>query len=408
MSDTRAYFFSFSPMKLRLERENVEQQFRGLDAEANLRNRRDRLPQLLQRIRQTPMEHLDELIASLSNVDVKVLMFDMPFDQESTETRGKINRIFLARYSPNIGAMAWNLFQDAYENPYVRDLLQLIYVSDPDHFLHFEVTDLEMIANAVNLKKGLIIGFSEQLVISKDSSKSLLDRWRVRKQSPLEKQLVRKMLERSLQTDDVMDRDGARQITVYLDLFELMDYKSLLKIYLETRNYQQFQMPIMKHAISRLYDPRERAEEWDFLSLSTMDEVHRWLIQGDLEQMFENDGDNRRFMYWKLFIHEMYRVDRLQRPDAAIMYFRDFVVVEFGKIGAAYFYFRVGFTLYMEDIVERRRFHVRSMNVKESMLKNRELYFDGKPLFIDKLHHVGDWEYPFMRFLERCLQGDYR
>lgn len=84
------------------------------------------------------------------------------------------------------------------------------------------------------------------------------------------------------------------------------------------------------------------------------------------------------------------------------MDFSSFVVVEFGKIGAAYFYHREGFyKVILKSVNNRRRRKVDHFKYKEAY------YFDGYKLFINKLDHHKNWSNRFDQYMLQYLRGNF-
>ena len=99
----------------------------------------------------------------------------------------------------------------------------------------------------------------------------------------------------------------------------------------------------MNQGIQKLGDPRHQIRSWQFLSKDELEQVKLWVMQQDLESFFGLFHDNERFDYWKRFLKYMRDVHSYKDIQVLCMDFSSFVVVEFGKIGAAYFYHREGF-----------------------------------------------------------------
>ena len=181
------------------------------------------------------------------------------------------------------------------------------------------------------------------------------------------------------------------------------DYKTLMKLYIEARDYKDFHQTIMQEAIHRLYDPNERIDDWTFLSEKGLDQVKRWLMFNELKKFFDNDSNSKRFDYWKRYFDYMENVIPLKTPLVAFIYFENFVVVEFGKIGAAYIYYKEGFEKYILTQLKNSFFKYAGESKKESLLKRTESFIGNDKLFIDKYHHQGNWQERFDKRMSRLL-----
>ena len=124
--------------------------------------------------------------------------------------------------------------------------------------------------------------------------------------------------------------------------------------------------------------------------------MKKWLYANELKKFFDSDINSDRFEYWKRFIDYMENVIPLKSPLVAFIYFSDFVVVEFGEMGAAYFYHREGFEKLILPRTKDYKFrNTSSKATKESMLKEQSKELNGLSLFINKLAHRGRWQRRF-------------
>lgn len=105
----------------------------------------------------------------------------------------------------------------------------------------------------------------------------------------------------------------------------------------------------------------------------------------------------------------MQDVELVQDPMIAFIHFDNFVVVEYGQMGAAYFYHREGFEKIIRPISTSPTFrNSRSRSNKESMLKVPESSRAGVQLFIEKLgHHGRSWDDKFDSYMRQYLNGRF-
>jgi hypothetical protein len=391
------HLFSFHPSKLLEERIDVEKKFSNLEESVVKIRSRMNLPKLLEKIRKVHMKDLSIFIETLSRMDIMLLIYEYPFREESHETKMKINEILTSKYISLVGTTAWNIFQHDINDSYLNNLIKRSYEKEKDTFLNIDNNFLEPMGRAIQDKDGIINGLVKYLVTTKHMFREVLSRWKIKKGSVLEGKLISNMLIKGLFSDFIVKRDGAENIAAILQQYPMEEYKKLIKIYIEARNRDGFNVVLMNQAIKRLLDPRERLDDWTFLSEAALAEVKKWLIGNKLKRFFENDSNSKRFDYWKRYIDYMEEVTPLKVPLVAFIYFKNFVVVEFGNIGnAAYFYHKDGF----EEIILQRTHssdfrNTRSIQKKESLLKEPESYYKGKKLFITKMAHSGNWQYRF-------------
>jgi hypothetical protein len=410
MQNSNFFFhFTFTPTKLKTERTIVEKKFKDIEKEIAIGGGRKRLPELLERIRLTSIEELPSFVEKLTKMDIRILIYEYPFPNESKATRHKINEILTARYTSLVGRTAWELFQHDTSDEFLQDLIRGAFVREPESFVGMSEGFLKLFKNAIESSDSIVNGLTPFFLKSKSRAVELLKGFKVKEGSLLEAEITKKMFLEGLQENFIIKRDGEEFVSRKLQQYPTNDYKEMLKVYIEPRDYDEFHPSIMNDAIKfRLGDPRTKGEEWSFLSKDAFSQVKRWVLRQNLEEIFAGDADNKRFNYWKRFIRYMDDVELLKEPKVAFIYFKQFVVVEFGNIGAAYFYHVDGFEKHIYPIKNSSRFkHTRSMQSRESMLKIKDEKFKGDKLFIDRLLHIpwNNWEPKFDKKMQIYLSG---
>ncbi|MCM3691480.1 hypothetical protein M3189_09150 [Neobacillus niacini] len=402
------YHFAFKPIKLTEERKKLEKQFKDIDKDIALTRSATQLPKLLERIRVTAFDKLIELAATMTKMDIRLLIYEYPYPKEKAETRRKINKILSTRYTSLVGRTAWELFQHDISDVFLQELIRDSFKRESDSFIGIKEEFIPFFDKAMKNSSGIIDGFIPFLVKRKTKSELLFKECKIKKDSILEHSMLKKMFLGGLQEDFIINRDGEEFVSKSLEKFSKDEYKLILKVYLEARGFEEFHPSILHDATKfRLGDPREQEEEWDFLSEKALIQVKRWVIQKNLIEIFASDSDNNRFNYWKRFIKYMDDVELIKNPKVAFIYFKDFVVVEFGNIGAAYFYHKNGFERFIAPVKNSRQFRIsRSNSAKEDMLKERVPEKNGTPLFINKLDHRGQiWKRRFDEQMQKYLNS---
>ncbi|MDG4658197.1 hypothetical protein P6P90_15300 [Ectobacillus antri] len=400
------HHFTFKPKKLLEERIRVEKQFEDIDKDIALHRSHTQLPKLLEKIRNTAFDKIADLAQSLTKVDIRLLVYEYPYPDEESKTRRKINKILTTRYTGVVGKTAWDLFQQDISDPFLQELIRDSYFKEPQTFLGIKEEMLAPFRKAMENKLSIIEGLIPHMLKSNIKTEQILKEWKVKSDSVLEGALLKGMFQRGLHKDFIISRDGETYIAKCLETFSMGEYKMLLKIYIEARSYEEFHPTIMHDATKyRIGDPREKQELWNFLSYDAFQQVKKWAIQKNLIKIFESDPDNKRLMYWKTFIRYMDDVHLINEPKVAFIYFREFVVVEFGNIGAAYFYHRKGFETFILPTVKSSNFKYKGTQSRERMLKNRNYEQHGIRLFINKLDHRGYWQTKFNDQMSKYLDG---
>jgi hypothetical protein len=408
MQNSKLFFhFNFTPKKLSEERAKIEKQFKDIDKDIAISRSHTLLPKLLERIRVTSLDKIDKLVATLSKMDIRLLIYEYPYPNEKEETRNKINKILTTKYTSIVGRTAWELFQHDITDLFLQDLIRDSYMNEPETFLGIKEDLLIPVQKAMKSNGIIIDSLIPYLLRSNLMVKKILDGWKVKGESVLEHALLKKMFLEGLHDNFIISRDGEEYVSSILEKFSMDDYKKVLKIYLENRNFEKFHRSILNDAIKlRFGDPRKNEDVWNFLSSEALTQVKRWVIKQNLEEIFASDPDNKRFNYWKRFIRYMEDVELLKDPKVAFIYFNKFVVVEYGNIGAAYFYHKEGFEQFILPIKDSPGFRRKSTSVKESLFKDRNPEKIGIKLFINKLPHLGVmWKRRFDEQMQKYLSS---
>ena len=263
-NENHFHFFHFTPSKLNEERVMIEKTFKNSQRKVLKKRSQFNLPILLEAIRKLNMEDLPKFIETLRKMDVLLLIYEYPFREETSETKMKINRILGEKYINTVGRTAWALFQQDVEDPFINELLQLSFEKEKTGFLGIEPEFLEPFAYAFTAEDGIIKGFIPFLKTTKVKSREVLKKWKIKESSALEKHLFIELLAGSLTEDFVIKRDGVNFITEFFNQISSNQYKKLLKLYIEARNYKQFHFNILDQAIRRLMDPREKPGRMEF------------------------------------------------------------------------------------------------------------------------------------------------
>ncbi|MCA0757009.1 hypothetical protein KP806_18265 [Paenibacillus sp. N4] len=412
-NNTYIFNFTFTPKKLSEARKQVQKRYEDIDLLTASQISGMRLPKLLELIRRTPEAEIEALALQLKKTDIMVLLYQFPHNTESNDTQKKINLLISHRYNSMIGNYVWGIFQHDYQNIFVHDLLRRFFAVERFDFLSINNDAMiKRLTDALTNKSGVAHGLVHLFMDGNMKTEQLLKTIKIKSESPIEDFIMYQMLRECLKKDDVIRRDGESFICQLLDRYPMHQYQNIIKIYLEARDHEHFHPKILEQAIIRLHDPRERMADWAFLSESAFNEVNRWLLEIELKKFFEGDT-NRRFEYWKKYFHYISNVVQLKGrndPKVAFIYFNEFVVVEFGDMGASYFYHKRGFDRFILSQTTGTEFAGKSTRVKESLLKITDKIRNGESLFINRLRHIGPyetWTAKFTHHMQEYLDGYY-
>ncbi|SFC95255.1 hypothetical protein [Bacillus sp. UNCCL81] len=396
---SKFYHFSYTPKKLVDERIRIENKFEEIDKEIPTVSGKVKLPDLLEEIRKTKLKEIESILSSFSKLDIRILMYEYPFSNEKHEDQIKINHILTALYRSEFGKIIWKLFQEDFSNEYLNSLLKSSYSKEREKFVGMSEKESLSFGEALENKTGIVNGLIDLALNSNDKLSKVFGQWKVVKESSLERKLIEGVLLKGVKSNKIFEAEKMKQIIEYLNKMPLNVYQNILKNYIEVREYKKFDDEILKNAINRLLNPKDDDKLWNFLEDTSMNKVKKWINQAKLKEVFEQDKDNKRFEYWKRFNDFFEDVEVIRDPLVAFMYFKDFVVVEFGIMGAAYFYHKTGFDELIYPRINSFKFrNSRSNSTKENMLKETITEYQGIELYINKLTHLPVDTWPVKKF----------
>lgn len=400
--------FSFIPRKLREEREKLHNKYGDGEAYFPEEMKERFLSKLLNKIKKISFE--DEIFKkfslSLNKMEIRLLLYDFPFLNETESLNQKILKIFHFAYTSEIGINFWSRLQNNYANKDVLEFLCSVFKIEKENFLNLDTQSRKELNHLLddNFFNNLVLFFAQ-------SNQSLMDnliRFKLDEKRPLGREIIKQTILKTIVTDNVINKNGIPFILRYMSSYFEDDYKIFCKSYISNRKFDKFHYDIIKHMLTRLSDPRYKKEPWDFLDEYSIQQLINFLNLNDMKTFFEQDGDNERFNYWKKYFEIMKDFDLIKKGNILCMDFDQFVVVEFGNIGAAYFYHKRGF----DKIIKPSKKQQLSNAALISAYKNRIERLQGVPLFINRLTHYRNdmrsyWHEPFDAYMNEYLRGNF-
>lgn len=390
--------FYFKPIKLGVAVKKLKEKYQhGIDVPENIMSRK--LPDLLNRIRELPNN--DDVIIlfanGLNNFELTILTSAYPYETENEQTTKKIIKILSHRYNSLIGRRFWGHFQHRIKDENIYLILNTTFTKEDNSFLGlddvvrqnyqtvFRTTDSERVLYQL----AAFIGRENQRV---DDS---FHKYRVNNDSILANDLWIRMLELFLNETNFVEVQGEAIIVEKLKNIKLDRYKTIIQLYLGSIDYKEFNKIIMLQVIERLKDPRKDMKYWEDIPNDIVQKVKMYLFENELHEFFGKDHDNERFNYWSKYVRYVDRLKLIENPPIIAMYINNFVVVEFGEVNnAAYFYKRNGFDKFLAYKMKE--------NIKADDLKNRYANY-----YIHRLSHNRYWQSTFDRYMSDYLKGNF-
>lgn len=369
--------FHFYPKELVTESKRIEEKYKDYDDQLIGKLSIIKLPELLRAIRKLKNERsvIIEYAKTLKKLDIKILTYEYPYQDEDIETLSKVIIILNERYSRIVGRRFWTHFHLQPTDENIHSLLDKAFTQEDNTFLSLEervrtAYNHLFKSNKVLNKLAFLIG-SEKLPLNE-----AFKLWNIQKDTKLEAFLWWLILKEFIGEKWFIQKESMDEIRKRIYSLSDRRYKVLLKSYLNAYEFDDFDNLLLSDAINRLRDPRVSKQRWDTFTESEIDKVIRWLYKKELISFFEKDTKYDRFKYWKKHIRYIQKLNLIDSPPIAAMYFGEFVVVEFAETGnAAYFYKTEGFDKYMSKNLKK--------GIYESILKDKQADF-----FITKLNHT--------------------
>jgi len=384
--------FNFYPKRLNEESQRIYQKYKDADI-ATPKQIMRKLPDLLDKIRK--LKNDQEIIINFANklkpIDINILSSEYPYESEDEVTVKKIILILNVKYTRVVGKRFWSHFQHIPDDQEVQNMLGYCFNNESDDFLALKQKVRQVYTNIFNHEK-VILNIAIAVGAIKQPLLETFADWRIDQESRLAEKLWSYILFRYMRESWFITTQGADLIEEKLEYMPLSFYKQVMEQYLSANNFDDYNDQIMKQLISRLRDPREDKTQWHDMKETTISSVISWLHKHELFEFLDYD----RFDYWKKYLRYISKLEVIESPPVAAMYFDEFVVLEFGEIGnAVYFYETAGFDKHIAPKLISK--------VYESTLKDPDAHF-----FIRKLSHTkGTWHSRFDRYMTNYLNGNF-
>ncbi|CQR46609.1 hypothetical protein BN1058_00878 [Paraliobacillus sp. PM-2] len=384
--------FHFYPKELHQEAERISKKYKNAD-KVSEQLTAIKLPKLLEQIRALPNNDsvIKKFAEKLKPIDINILATEYPYEQVNKNTIRKIVLILMERYNKIVGRRFWLHFQQLPFDEEISKVLNHCFFVESNNFLGLRGYIRQAYKTIFN-SNSILSNLASEIGKERKPLEESFKEWKVAKDSRLAAELWRNILLVFIQEKWFVDTQGSTIIENKLENMPLKDYKQIINQYLAAFDFNAFHDDLLNQVISRLLDPRKNLSRWEGLSQLAVQNVRKWLFKNELFEFL----DYERFGYWKKYLRKMTDLKVIEEPPVAAMYFDDFVVLEFGKIGnAAYFYETEGFKKHLAPKLKP--------HVSVSSLKNIYASF-----YIHKLSHThNSWHSRFDDYMSHYLQGHY-
>lgn len=392
MSRSKIYpTFHYYPVALKEESRRIQEKYKNADQVPQSLTI-IKLPKLLEKIRALS-DVIPDIIAfakTLKSIDINILATEFPYETENRSTVRKIKIILVERYNRIVGRRFWSHFQILPYNHEVTEILSHAFTVEEASYLALNTRIRHHYNNIFSshyIMDQLVDRLGKERRVLADS----FSEWKISVDGRLSDELWILLLETFIKEEWFVNVQGVETIVAKMDNISNAQYKKVLNRYLLSRNFQQYHIELLKQSIQRLGDPRESLYRWNDISENAIESVKKWLFKIELFEFLDYD----RFDYWEKYIHKVTDLKVVEDPPVAAMYFNDFVVVEFAKIGnAAYFYDAKGFSKHLAATLKAY--------VPVERLKDRKADF-----YIHKLSHAGSWRSRFDDYMSHYMHGNF-
>jgi hypothetical protein len=330
--------FIYKPEKLEEAVREISSKHTGIGRKSELIDEKERLKQILEKIRAVGIGELRTIALELNTCDLYIICSHIASGNPSAgNTQNKLLQILRWRYRKGFLKFFWEAVQ-RHPNTmgiiaFFRELLskaenptKILGISDLNiqEFRNWVSSD-HLINKAISLIQNLNIDY-----------KVFMDRYSIRMESALATEILIELL--STCGKALFNSIDKYYLKEKLDSWTVQSQSRVLNNYLLKHEINEFAEVILSF-IQRKYDnpgnPRQKYF-WDEMSEMAKRKYKQWYYSKLMDMFF---SDRERLYYWKRKIPLMIDLKYIRHHQQLFMYFGSVVAIEFGEVGnAAYFY----------------------------------------------------------------------
>lgn len=329
--------FIYKPEKLAEAVNVISLKHTGIGSSHELINEKERLKQILEKIKTADIELLRTVSLELNTRDLFIICSHIASGNPSTGTQNRLLQILKWRYRKGFLKYFWEAVQRHPYNTGIINFFRELLLKAGNNIKVLGVSDSNISEYCYWIGSDPLISSAISFIHASNSGYIVfLERFSIRKDSVLASEIFIEYL--STCDKALFCSIDKNYLQEKLESWATGSQCKVLNNYLLKHEISEFSEVILNF-VHRRYDNPENPRQkffWNELSEIAKRKYSQWYYSRVMDMFF---SDKERLYYWKRKIPIMNYLKYIRQYQQLFMYFGPVVVVEFGETGnAAYFY----------------------------------------------------------------------
>ncbi|SDH13680.1 EH signature domain-containing protein [Halanaerobium congolense] len=391
--------FSFQPSKLIAVKNEIKKTFPTKADIYKIKSQKAKevdLEELLKKIREFSLDKIIYLADSLKTEEIIALA--IKYSNIPHELYKKINNIILHKKDKFIIKILWNNFAEDYTNKDLSSLLGNLLAS------FSKLNDQEKVLDTIFKDSSPLINMRKYIENNKITLFYFLDKLDLIFENKISKRLAADLLSKG--TKPVFLREDKNNLIKVFKELEIKNLKAVVENYLFVFKDKEYEEELMYIIKDRLGDPREDySTAWNEIDKKAKEKAAAWFNYKKLKEFFDSittdqEEAQKRFSYWEKQVDIMEKVDYVKKYLQLFLTFDNFVVVEFGDLGNAVYFYKKDF--FEQNLAQYMNKHnaVNNNSLKYTYearnMGNKNVY---------KVNHMSSWQHKADKMIKELRAG---
>ncbi|CCU78669.1 hypothetical protein HSACCH_00808 [Halanaerobium saccharolyticum subsp. saccharolyticum DSM 6643] len=391
--------FFFQPSKLIAVKNEIKKTFPTKSDIYKIKSQKAKevdLEELLKKIREFSLDRIIYLADSLKAEEIIALAIN--YSEIPNELYKKINKIILHKKNKFLIKILWNNFAEDYKNEDLNRLLGNLLAS------FSKLNDQEKVLYNIFKDSSPLINMRKQIENNKITLFDFLEELDLIFENKISKRLAADLFSKSSKLFFIREEKD-NLIKIFKEL-EINNLKEVVENYLFVFKDKEYQEELMYKIKDRLGDPREDySTAWNNIAHKAKEKAAAWFNYKKLKEFFDSittdqEEAQKRFSYWEKHVDIMEKVDYVKKYLQLFLTFDNFVVVEFGDLGNAVYFYKKDF--FKENLAQ--------YTSKYNAVNNKSLKYtyearNNRNKYVYKVDHRNDWQHKVNRMLKELRLG---
>jgi len=390
--------FSFQPSKLITVKNEIKKTFPTKTDIYKIKSQKAKevdLEELLQKIREFSLDKMIYLADSLKAEEIIALAIN--YSDIPNELYKKINKIILHKKDKFLIKILWNNFAEDYKNKDLTSLLGNLLAS------FSKLNDQEKMLDTIFKDSSPLINMRKQIENNKVTLFNFLEDLDLIIENKVSKKLAADLFNKSSKSFFI--REAKDNLIKVFKVLEIKNLKAVVENYLFVFKDAEYVEELMYRIKDRLGDPREYSTAWNSIDQKAKEKAAAWFNYKKLKEFFDSittdqEEAQKRFSYWEKQVDIMEKVDYVKKYLQLFLTFDNFVVVEFGDLGNAVYFYKKDF--FEQNLAQYMNKHnaVNNNSLKYTYearnMGNKNVY---------KVNHMSSWQHKADKMIKELRSG---